>query len=98
LFPEDFENQIFDEDKIFAILKAYLSKYRQDTMLEMFLANFFVTFGILCSLKDVKNMIRELESKTMVKIIREPANTKTGKKSTFMESDNSKTVLIRSLI
>jgi three-Cys-motif partner protein len=98
LFSEDFENQIYDEDNIHGSLKSHLQNYRQDTIIEVFLADFFVTFGVLCSPKDVKTVMKRLESEGMLKIIRQPEYTVMGKKSTFMESDSGRTALIRSLI
>jgi three-Cys-motif partner protein len=98
LFNENFNGKIIDEDSITKDLIAHLPNYRNITKIEVFLANFFTAFCTFCPPKEVRRMLRALEIKNMINIIRKPEFTEKGKPSVFMESGHNKEVWIRSLI
>ena len=103
-------NSPFDERKYKRLLKglevseaevqktilSHVAK-NEKMLLEEFIADYFMGNGIICSTKDIKNALRDFESRQIIKIHRIPEYTKTGKKSTFMESNNNQKVYIERL-
>ena len=96
LFEEDFNNSIINEAEVQKTILSHVAK-NEKILLEEFIAGYFMENGIICSTKNIKNVLHDFESKQKIKIHRTPEYTKTGKKSTFMESNNNQKVYIERL-
>jgi hypothetical protein len=63
----------------------HLKRTTSDVRLRSFLADFVNEYGVLCEFKMLCDILSELETEGQIKIIREPAQTKTGKESAFWD-------------
>jgi hypothetical protein len=97
LFDMDFENKVIDESTIIDYLIKHLTNYHEYTKVEVFLAEFFTTFGPCCSSGDARKALKNLEDSNKVIVKRNPEYSKTRRKSVFMESGYNKEVSIRSI-
>ena len=93
LFEEDFNNSIINEAEVQKTILSHVVK-NEKMLLEEFIADYFMENGIICSTKDIKNALRDFESRQIIKIHRIPEYTRTGKRSAFMESNNDQKVYI----
>lgn len=98
LWSQDVENQIVSDEIIEEKFASHMLRYKEHTSINIILAEFFIKYGALCSTGDVKKAIKKLENNDMINIIRSPATTDKGKKSTFLTFDSKKKAWIRSCI
>lgn len=94
-WEENYENQIVDDDDIENKVTDHFSQYKSTTSLHESLAAFFTKHGAVCSTGTVKKLIKELEKKKFIEIIRYPAKTEKDKPTTFMDEGRGKKVEIR---
>ena len=73
----------YNDNNIMAIVKKYLSTVRRPQRLNLAMANFFNTCGVLCNPSEFSNIIKILDKDGELEIIRNPAKTKSGKPRKF---------------
>lgn len=95
LWEENCENQIIHDEDIEKKLKEHLSQYTSYTSLHEILASFFMKHGVICSTSKAKDIIKNLQKRNRIDIIRNPSRTKKGKPTTFMTEGKGQTVHIR---
>ena len=95
LWEENYENQIIDDDDIESKVTDHFSIYRTKISLHEALASFFTKHGVICSTGTVKKLIKELENKRCIEIIRCPAKTDKGRPTAFMDEKRCKKVEVR---
>lgn len=79
-----FENSMsIDLEKL---LSEYLQSFTILTPLNVLLARFFCTYGVICSLKEVRVVLKKFESHNKIIVERNPPITSTGKLSTFWDT------------
>jgi three-Cys-motif partner protein len=96
LFNEDFENQHIDEKMIYDKVVVAIANYPQQTPINVFLAEFFVNNGAICSTSNVIDVLKRLEKENHIVIDRKPEKTKSGKPSAFFTHNSKQRVWIRS--
>ena len=69
--------------------------YTSYTSLHEILASFFMKHGVICSTSKAKDIIKNLQKRNRIDIIRNPSRTKKGKPTTFMTEGKGQTVHIR---
>lgn len=79
-------------------VKETIKKNDHELGITKLIASFVNSNGLICEFKTIQDILSEFESDGIIKIIRNPATTSTGKKSCFWEEKNGKTVTIRRLI
>lgn len=89
-----FENYFgFDVEKI---LSEYLPQFKMFERINVALAKFFCTYGVICSTKEITAVLKNLETHGKITVKRNPSTTaKTGKPATFWEDGKGKTVELR---
>jgi len=95
LWEENYENQIVEDGDIEGKVIEHFSQLKNWISLNEALATFFINHGAVCSTSIVKNFIKRLEKDNQIEIIRNPATTKRGKPSTFMDEGKGKTITVR---
>lgn len=90
-----FENELISAGEIKSKLKNHLENLDSDPNITRFLAGFANEHGILCEFNMIYDIFKELEKEKVIKVVRTPAHTKTGKVSTFWEESKDKQVTIR---
>ena len=63
--------------------------------LHQIIATFFCTNGVVCSKKDVVDVLKKLESVGVIEVTRTPPNTPQNKPSKFWSEDKGKIVLVK---
>ena len=86
-----------DKDTIKEMIRHHLLKTTYDMHFTKFVATFFNEYGLCCDFKMIKDILTELKANEIITIIRNPANTPTGKKSEFWEEKGTQTIVIRRL-
>ncbi len=95
LWEENCENQIVDDEDIEKKTIEHFSQYKNYISLYEALAAFFIKHGAICSTSIVKGIIKRLEKENRIEVVRNPATTKKGKLSSFMDEGKGKTIKIR---
>ena len=95
LFPENFDNQIVDLEDIKAKTIEHFSQCDHWVSLHDALAVFFIKYGPICSTKEVKKILKELNKKGRISILRNPDMTAKGNPTKFMEEKKNQTVSVR---
>lgn len=91
------EGVLMDKDTIKEMIRHHLLKTTYDMHFTKFVATFFNEYGLCCDFKMIKDILTELKANEIITIIRNPANTPTGKKSEFWEEKGTQTIVIRRL-
>ena len=94
-FKENINNEILNSRELENKIISHISKYNDFISLDEAVANFFVDNGVICSRKNVTNILSKLEKSERIKILRTPNNTKNGKTSTFMQENKDKKASIK---
>ena len=95
LFPENFDNQIVDLEDIKSKTIEHFSQCDHWVSLHDALAVFFIKYGPICSTKEVKKILKELNKKGRISILRNPDVTAKGNPTKFMEEKKNQTVSVR---
>lgn len=94
-FKENINNEILNSRELENKIISHISKYNDFISLDEAVANFFVDNGVICSRKNVTNILSKLEKSERIKILRTPNTTKNGKTSTFMQENKDKKASIK---
>ena len=92
---EDFDNQIITEECLEMRVEKYYSQFKSWISLNESMARFFVQHGVICSSKDIRNIVKCKGKEGYLMIRRVPEKTPTGRNSTFMEDKGHQKVFIR---
>ena len=84
MFDENTENEIIDEDSTKNIILKNLRRYDSPVQMNEFLSKLFTTEGVFTNWKILQETLRNLEKNRDIELKRMPANTRTGKPSTFI--------------
>lgn len=94
-FTENVNNEILNSKDLENKVISHFSKYNNLISLDEAVAKFFVYNGIICSRKDVTNILKKLEKSEKLFISRIPNTTKNEKPSTFMQESKDKKAFIK---
>ena len=89
-FTSSTEGVVYSYNEIKQILKEYIRDCTEVTRYTKFVADFCNKHGLICDFKMMQEILVELETEGLISIIRDPAITTRGKKSTFWEDSDSK--------
>ena len=95
LWEEDIDNSIVDETEIENKVINHLSKINGYTRLNELLADFYSIYGVICKVKTVKNIYKNLEKVGKIIVKRTPAFTNNGKPSTSFTDEKGKITELR---
>ena len=96
LWAENYNNQIIDNEDIERKVISHVSNYSHFTRLNFVLADFFMNYGPICSIKAVKDVYRDLAYNRKIDVQRDPAFTeKTSKPSKFFADEKGKKTELR---
>ena len=95
LWEQNTENEMIDEKEILSKVIEHLSKINTYMRLNVVLADFYSTYGIVCKVKTVKNIYKELEKSGKIDVKRIPATTPKGQISTFFSDEKGKCTELR---
>lgn len=94
-WDENYENEMVCENDIEQKTIEHFSKCLNYISLNEALADFFINHGAICSTGTVKKIVRDLEKKGQIEVVRYPAKTNTGRPSTFMDEVKGKSIKVR---
>ena len=94
-FNENVNNEILNDKELESKVISHFSQYNDFISLDIAVAKFFVNNGVMCSRKDVANVLLKLEKNGKVVISRTPNTTKNGRPSTFMQESKDKKAYIK---
>lgn len=89
------EGEWITKDEIKEMVKQHLLKDNRDRHYTEFVASFVNDYGLCCDFTTIQEILCELENEIEIEIIRYPAYTSTGKKSSFWEEKVGHTIIIR---
>jgi len=95
LFEQDTENMLIDINEIKRKVAAHIDRYPNQKNINTRLAIFFTENGVLCKSGQVCDAFKEMELAGTIEVTRNPAETNTGKQSTFFTESNGKSVIIQ---
>ncbi len=84
------EGIFYSYEEIKQILKKYIQECAEETRYTVFVADFCNKYGLICDFKMMQEILSEMETEGYISIVRDPALTAFGKKSTFWEDNDSK--------
>lgn len=91
LFWQDSEGKILlDLNLVLHEFEKHICSFEEYELLEKAIASFIVKIDLGVSLKELRTKIREMGEAGIIDIKRNPELTKTGKKSSFMESKGNR--------
>ena len=85
----------YNGNDIMEIIKKYLSTIKKPKRLNLIMADFFNTYGVLCNPSEFSGIFKNLEEEGKLEVIRSPAKTKSGKPSTFCTESEYKTIKLK---
>lgn len=95
-FAEDPNNHTVTSEDIERYTIEHFQQCKNWTSLHDALAIFFMKYGPLCSTGSVKKVLKDLEKKGMLQVLRSPEYTSNGRrKSTFMSEGKNQRVSVR---
>ena len=93
---EDPNNHTVTPEDIEQYTMEHFQQCKNWTFLYDALAIFFMKYGPLCSTGSVKKVLKDLEKKGMLQVLRNPEYTSNGKrKSMFMSEEKNQRVSVR---
>ena len=78
-----------------AIVKEYLSTIKEFKRLNSIMADCFNTYGVLCNTSEFSDIFKNLEKEGKLEVIRNPAETESGKPSRFCTESGNKTIELK---
>ena len=94
-FKENINNEILNSRELENKIISHISKYNDFISLDEAVANFFVDNGVICSRKNVTNILTKIKKTERIKILRTKKKKKNGKTSTFMQENKDKKASIK---
>ena len=76
-------------------IENYLTSINNFRRLNSTMAEFFTEYGIQCTSGEFSNVLKKLDEKGQLEIIREPKTTKTGRPSKFYTEVDGKTIRLK---
>ena len=90
LFQEDINNHGVDDDDIRERVNDHYSQFSELVSLNVSMAQFFMKNGPICKTKNVKDALKLLEEQGRIQVMRNPAYTRTGRSTKFMEEKRNR--------
>lgn len=81
---------LFGRLELEEILSEYLPQCKTFECLNVILAEFFCTYGVICSYQDIKSTLKIFEMERKIIVERNPATTKAGKPAKFWDNKKVK--------
>ena len=94
-WEEDVDNELIDNEAIREKIISHLSGISAFTKLNLIMADFYCTYGVLCPTKNIKDIYRDLEKEGAIEVRRNPAQTSTGRSTSFFADEKGKTTELR---
>ena len=76
-------------------LLDYLPRFKTFERFNVVLAKFFCTYGVMCSSRDITDVLKKFETQGKITVERNPSTTKTGKPSAFWDEKKGKIVKLK---
>lgn len=94
-WEEDVDNELIDNEAIREKIIKHLSGIIAFTKLNLIMADFYCTYGVLCPTKNIKDIYRDLEKEGAIEVRRNPSQTSTGRSTSFFADEKGKTTELR---
>ena len=94
-WEENVDNELIDNEGIREKVINHLSGISAFTKLNLIMADFYCTYGVLCPTKNIKDIYRDLEKEGAIEVRRNPAQTSTGRSTSFFADEKGKTTELR---
>lgn len=95
LWEENINNELIDNEAIKEKAVKHIAEIKDFTRLNLIMADFYCTYGILCPTKNIKDVYRDLEKEGVIEVKRSPAQTSTGRPTSFFADEKGKTTELR---
>jgi len=95
IFDETVDNQLIHHEEILKLFEAHLSKYTDETLLNIIIADFYTQNGLVCDYKMLIDIIKNLEAAEKISIRRDPPFRKNGTPTRFYSQNRNKTIFVR---
>lgn len=95
LWEENYNNELVNEEQIRKKVIDHISTYYSFNRLNAVLADFFMKYGPICKVSNIKLIYKSLQAEGKLDVRRTPAYTKYGKPSTFWADEKDKKTEIR---
>lgn len=95
LFNTDLDNNIIQEEDIYDQVREAVDAMQKAEYVSLFTANFFTERGVFCSTGQIHKALATMEKHGALEVIRDPAQTETGRMSSYWEEDSRHHVIIR---
>ncbi len=97
LFSTDVQNNLIDEMDIRHKMMKFIASFPNGITADKLIAAFFTEYGVMCKSGTIRDIWKSLETDGKIYVERTPAQTKTGKPSTFLTEKRSigQSVMIR---
>lgn len=92
---ENVDNELIDNEAIREKVISHLSGISAFMKLNLIMADFYCTYGVLCPTKNIKDIYRDLEKEGAIEVRRNPAQTSTGRSTSFFADEKGKTTELR---
>jgi three-Cys-motif partner protein len=97
MFTSDVEGDVVDLQDVQCKLQKHMRSYKEDTKLNIILAEFYSSNGVMCKKPEITGILKKLEAQGVIEITREPPFTKKGEPSSFMTETSKQHIWIRSM-
>ena len=88
------EGETYTKDEIADKVRAHILTMPQKVGITKFLATFVNEYGLLCEFKMIYEILDELSNEGVIKVVRAPYKTQTGRKTTCWEEKKDQSVTI----
>ena len=100
LVPQTADNEFVDETCLTSKVRDLIIKTTEFTRLNKFLANFYNENGVLCDLSRISSgrngsVLKSMEKKGEIEVVREPAYTINGKPTSFWQESKGRTLKLK---
>jgi len=94
-FDSDILGGDINENAIQNNIVSLMQKFPDGITLDIFCAEFYSEYGVICPSKIIRKLLKKLESINEIEVNRYPVYTKLGKLTTFFTEDRSKNQIVR---
>lgn len=95
LFDQTVNNEYIDSIELKNMVENHFKKYVIEKQITVAIAEFFTENGVVCSSKDINNILSAFEKLGKISVRRQPSVTPGGKKTKFLTESSKHKVFLR---
>jgi three-Cys-motif partner protein len=100
LWPQTADNEMMIDDKLMEMVQELLENTTEWTGLNVFLAKFYTTYGVVCELSKLSSgvkgsVLKTLDKSGYIEVKRYPAHTSNGRERQFWQESKGYMLLLR---